>query len=177
MNEEITASVPFDEPTMVAGYRWHRRQHRAQYLLRALLVLAAAFVAFVAVGMIDEQAVAAIPLPFSLGFVVVVAVGAIALRLWLDKRRFVSGVKSSAHFGQTIVYQSDASQMKVTAPNLQSTLAWKAFPKAVETPEGVLLYQQKYLFNWLPKTAFTTESDYARFLGWLSAETKHSKIG
>jgi hypothetical protein len=41
----------------------------------------------------------------------------------------------------------------------------------------VLLYQQKRLFNWLPKTAFNSEADYNRFLDLLAAKTKHSKLG
>ncbi len=55
-------------------------------------------------------------------------------------------------------------------------MQWNVIFESVETPEGILIYPQKNLFYWLPRTAFATESDYTNFRDLIASKTKHSKI-
>ena len=98
------------------------------------------------------------------------------LGLYLERRRFISGLKSSPLLNTELTFKATESGVVVISSHSSSTLNWDLFHKTVGTSDGVLLYQQKYIFNWLPKTAFTSESDYQRFLELAASKTKHSKI-
>ncbi len=63
------------------------------------------------------------------------------------------------------------------APGIESSLSWSQVMETKLTSDGALIYLQRLMFHWLPKTAFTSEADYNRFLGLLTAKTKHAKIG
>lgn len=56
-------------------------------------------------------------------------------------------------------------------------VSWTHVFGTTATPDGVLIYLQKDVLEWLPKTAFTSEADYNRFLDLLAAKTKHIKLG
>lgn len=176
MSDPVTASITFDEPTMLTGFRWHNRVHRTRHWLRLALLLVASSLVVAGLVMSDEKGYAEIPLIYPIVFAVLVAFAANALRRWLERRRFTAGIRSSPLFNEAITYQADPEQIEITAPQFKGTLTWKAFHKSVETPEGLLLYQQRYLFNWLPKAAFSP-ADYSSLFAWAAAKTQHSKIG
>lgn len=170
MNEEITATTTFDVPSMLVAYRWHNRINWLWRFLRLGLI----FLSVAAItAAVDQSQVTTIPpllIPISAG------VGLI-LGLYLEKRRYVSGLKSSPVLDTKLTFKATEDAVVIISSHSSSTLKWDMFHKTVGTPDGVLLYHQKYLFNWLPKTAFSSESDYQRFLELASSKTKHSKIG
>jgi len=45
----------------------------------------------------------------------------------------------------------------------ESTFQWDLIQGVSDTPEGFLLYPQKNLFYWLPKSTFNSEEDIAHF--------------
>ncbi len=67
--------------------------------------------------------------------------------------------------------------MQASLSSGQARFNWEHFKESVSTPDGALIYSAKRAFNWLPKTAFTSEADYNRFLDLLAAKTKHTKLG
>lgn len=100
-----------------------------------------------------------------------------ALGTLLERFVFASTIKSNPLFGQQIVCKANQSGLEIETPVSASTLSWNAFYKTAGTSDGVLMLQQKLLFYWLPKAAFTSESDYRFFLDLLAAKTKHTKLG
>lgn len=48
-------------------------------------------------------------------------------------------------------------------PISAATVRWSLFIKAVESPQGFLLYQSRSFFNWLPSVGFASEADMRRF--------------
>jgi hypothetical protein len=170
MNEEITATTTFDVLSMLVAFRWHKRVNwRQRFTRRGLTVLcAAAFIA--AVDELRTELMAWLVIPASVGIGLIVG-------NYLEKRRFVSGLKSSPLLGSKLICKATEEALQITSPHSDGTLNWDVFHKTVSTPDGTLLYQQKYLFYWLPKTAFASESDYGRFLPLIAAKTKHSKLG
>jgi hypothetical protein len=178
MSEEITASITFNKLTMLSGLRWYNRANRTATLLRIMVLLAGWLMIFSGIFLSfgdrrNELLLAA--------YVVASGIAATALssafRQYVLKRQFISGLKSSPLSDQLITYQVSEPGVDVVSPVSASKLTWNAFHQTLGTPEGVLLYQQKRLFNWLPKTAFNSEADYNRFLDLLAAKTKHSKLG
>ncbi|MBK8094968.1 MAG: YcxB family protein [Verrucomicrobiaceae bacterium] len=171
MSEEITAKVTFDQPTMLAGYRWHVRASWIYRTIRAILLVmvVASMVSFVVTRISPEAR----------GYLVYITIFLIAywpLVLFLQKVLFISNLKSSPLFGTQIACSIADTGLGVDSIAFRGTYFWNAFHKTATTTEGVLLYQQKLLFIWLPKTAFTSEADYTRFLDLLAAKTKHSKL-
>ena len=65
---------------------------------------------------------------------------------------------------------------EVKTGDVNHAISWANVLETVSTPDGVLVYVQKDLFEWLPKAAFASEADYDRFLTLLAAKTKHSVI-
>lgn len=110
-------------------------------------------------------------------YISIIVVAAWALGTLIERFIFASNIKSSPLLRQSIVYKASQSGLQIESPVSTSMLSWNAFHKTAGTLNGVLLFQQKRLFNWLPKTAFTSEADYNRFLDLLAAKTKHSKLG
>lgn len=100
-----------------------------------------------------------------------------ALGTLLERFVFASNIKSNPLFGQQIVCKANQSGLQIETPVSTSTLSWDAFYKTAGTSDGVLMLQQKLIFFWLPKAAFTSESDYSFFLDLLVAKTKHTKLG
>jgi hypothetical protein len=175
MNEEITASYLLTTDAMLPALRWHQ-----QKLLRVLWwpVLGVIMV-FILVGLFQDgfQTKDAI--------MTVVAIPLVLAGLWLWfflMKNFLRSsqsrnIKSAPTYGKMMHWTVTNEALKCNLDNASSTLPWSQVYKSVETPDGVLIYLQKMLFNWLPKTAFTSEADYTRLLELLAAKTKHSRIG
>ena len=79
-------------------------------------------------------------------------------------------------YGKILSFMITDEGLLCTGDSAESFLPWKTVLKSIETPDGSLVYRQTNLFEWLPKTAFTSEADYNRFLDLLAAKTKHSKL-
>lgn len=176
MNEEITASLTYDEQSMSPAFRWHsHRQNRAGLIAGAM--------ALVLFGLLFWAAHSAPP---STGFVItpslVLAPACVVLFVllirWLGPVLFARSIKSSSARGSLLTYRiSEENGVKLTIANGKADYPWGRFLRSLITPEGVLLYTQKAAFNWFPKTAFPTASDYTRFLTLVTAKTKHSQLG
>jgi len=171
MNETITATMTFDAPTMLVARRWHNRANRTRRLIRVALVALVALAVFMSLdgamgGLLTATA-------FALGC----ALLGLAIGHGIERHRFVSGIKSSPLFGAKLSFAADTDGVAVTSPHSNARIGWQLFHKTLATPVGALLYYQKFLFNWLPKAAFASEADYARFLELIAAKTKHTKLG
>ncbi len=175
MTEEITASMTYDAESMAPALRWHHhRLNRVSLkvglaaLVLCVLLYAGAHVVTSQGVLINRPVIMAAP-----AFVVVL----IFLTRWLGPVLFARSVRSSPAHGRPLIYRINEQGVKVSVADGRAEYGWHQFLRSLVTPDGVLLYTQKLAFNWLPKTAFTTETDYARFLGLVTAKTPHSRLG
>lgn len=174
MHEEITASYLFTTEAMMPALRWHQRK------LFGMLWMVAAGVIFVftVVGLYQsgfqtkDLIMTAVLIPLTL----------VGLWLWLFLMKLVlrfiqsRNLKSIPGYGNTISWTVTHEALQSSLASAKSTIPWSQVYKTIETPDGALIYLQKMLFNWLPKTAFNSEGDYGRFLELLTDRTRHSKI-
>ncbi len=79
--------------------------------------------------------------------------------------------------GKQVTWTVTESALKCVMSGADATMDWSVILESVATPEGILIYPQKNLFYWLPRTAFTTESEYIHFRELVASKTKHSKLG
>lgn len=178
MIQGITVTTPFDEATMLVGLRWYNRSSRKLRLLRLGLFFGAGLLIFY--GVLMSVAPAHDTLFHLLLCVVIPASGLAAilfgLRNFVERRQFLAGLKSSPLFDSSVEYYFGEDVVKMTTDHSKSESSWAIYKKSMSTPEGVLMFHQKRLFGWLPKTAFISEADYNRFLDLLAAKTKHTKL-
>lgn len=175
MNEEITASYVLTTDAMLPALRWHQRN-----LFRIVGGVMFGVIAVFMLGALFREG-------FQTQQVIMAAVALLltlpAIWLWFFiMKRFLrmaqaQNIRSMPGYGQRMHWTATDDALKSSLENATSSIPWSQVFKSVETPDGILIYLQKMLFNWLPKTAFTTESDYTRFLGLVAAKTKHSKVG
>lgn len=175
MNEEITASMTYDAKSMTPALRWHN--HRQNRL--SLIIGSIALVLFGLSFRLAHLAPSADGIGSNPVFTIVpgAAVAFVIFLRWLGRFLFARSIQSSPAHGKPLTFHINEDGVKVDVVSASAEYGWGHFLRSLVTPDGVLLYTQKLAFNWLPKHAFPTESDYSRFLALVAAKTKHSQIG
>jgi hypothetical protein len=177
MSDLITASTVIDLPTMLSAYRWHGRRRRWQdwmvWPAAMVLVFFAVYVRSSARG--EPMNVKVLLLACAMVFAFSVAMSFVSLSL--KRRRIERAIKLMPAYEKEIQWALGDSGLEVSTPGAQSTVGWSMIFESVATPQGSLIYTQKDLFLWLPKTAFASDADRQRFLELLKAKTKHSTVG
>lgn len=175
MNEEITASITYDEKSMSPAYRWHsHRQNRAGVIAGVMAVVLFSLLFWAA------HATSASSGPVITPSFVLAPVGVVVLVLlmrWLGPVLFARAIKSSPSHGSLLTYRISETGVRAGLDNTKAEYPWARFQRSIITPDGILLYIRKNAFNWFPKNAFPSASDYTRFLTLVTAKTKHSQIG
>ncbi|MBX2891272.1 MAG: YcxB family protein [Saprospiraceae bacterium] len=101
-------------------------------------------------------------------------VGAVFLAVWYFLFRFMlqRAFKAAKNLHEPIRYIVDETEVRIETANSQATHAWSAFERTSELPEWFLLYQNKIIFNPIPKSAFRTASEMERFRALLKEKVK-----
>lgn len=94
------------------------------------------------------------------------------------------GVRLLFGFNETIVWKINSAGLTADAGTKRVSLTWDEVYGAKKSDAGTLIYPAKTLsgscrstYFWLPRTSFTSESHYDRFLNLFAAKTKHEQIG
>ena len=99
------------------------------------------------------------------------------VRFLKARSNFIKQTKLIPGYGEKLTWTFQSEGYGARIGESRSFVAWTHVSETKLTPDGVLIYPQPGLWEWLPKFAFTSETDYARFLDLLAAKTKHSKLG
>jgi hypothetical protein len=85
--------------------------------------------------------------------------------IWYFTFKFIlrRSFKAATNLHHPIRYIFDEKEVKVETANSQTTHAWSAFTRTVELPEWFLLYQNKIVFNPIPKSAFKSNTEAEQF--------------
>ena len=121
-------------------------------------------------GKIDSQSFA----PFVLVCVFALIQGVRFLSL---RSNFIKQTKLIPGYGEKLMWTFQPEGYSGRIGESRSFVDWNHVSETKFTPDGVLIYPQPGLWEWVPKSAFTSEADYDRFLDLLAAKTKHSKPG
>jgi hypothetical protein len=65
--------------------------------------------------------------------------------------------KAATNLHDAVRYIFEETEVRVEAGEIKTAYQWTDFQKAVEMPEWFLLYQNKSVFNPVPKSAFGSE--------------------
>jgi len=90
---------------------------------------------------------------------------AVFLVIWYFLFQFIlqRAFKAATNLHQPIRYIFDATEVKVESGSSQTVHSWSAFERTVELPEWFLLYQNKIVFNPIPKSTFASMAEMERF--------------
>lgn len=86
-------------------------------------------------------------------------ISSLTLRKFYLRRCLKSGV-ASPFFGQTHQWEFGKSGIKIKAPGKKSQLSWSQIIEFYVPASGLLIYTSPATFFWLPKSGFSTASDY-----------------
>ncbi len=160
--------VLHDETPIVARYRWtadeltrgyeaHQEQQWRRGFRLALIVLPGALA-----GLTWLAAGASLPVFVGLGCAVglYLAFYDRTFLKWRVRRQFRkrtdAGDDTEWRFTPDVIYQATSSS--------RTEQLWNTYSKMVESPSGVLLYPNPTMFHWIPRHAFASDLEYARFL-------------
>lgn len=93
------------------------------------------------------------------------------------KSSFVEQIKAIPGYGEKLDWLFKNDGYEASTGGSQSRVAWSHVAETKATPDGVLIYPQPDLYEWVPRSAFASLPDYTRFLDLLASKTKHSKLG
>jgi hypothetical protein len=169
MNSRIEAESTIDLATMEQGWRWHRRGRatlaRWAPVLGVLLLVCAAVLAAT-----DPQVrpLAAFFLVLGVWYLVR---GAVMLRL------FRRTVRKMPLFGATVRWELDDGRLRMNAAGNRSDTGLASLHLARPTPEGLLLYPQKNLYYWLPRSAFASADGFEAAVAEVKQHARWKEIG
>ena len=177
MSEEITVTQTLTLPDILAGARWHHRRFSwkkwMQWPVAVAIVFAAYYLAKTSNGVKVDMFV------FNISFVcvIILSFGASLIDRSLARKKLGKLIRELPSGQKVLHWKFQKEAVECASEGACSRTEWPVITESVSCPDGALIYRNKICFHWLPKTAFTSEADYNRFLDLLAAKTKHSKLG
>lgn len=170
MSEEITASIIINSKTFSRGVYWSmRRTAWKKWFGRILMCLTVS--SFFLLFWVPRKSNERLPTVVFFG----ACLGALFGRSW-EANKCKRSIDEGPTANQQAIFKFSENGFSVKLKTSDSRADWTSLQDTYSTPDGCLLYPQRNIFFWLPKTAFTSEADYNRFLDLLVANTKHSKL-
>ncbi len=171
MSEEITVSYKPDVTAYEQAYRWACPKLGVRKVVLIFIILSSATWLCFSISEGDVSIRALGPPGLLVGFA-----GRVLVRIRNAKSDFLDRVKQVPGLSEKteMAFKEDGYDSQFGSS--RGFTSWAHIHGTTATPDGVLIYSQKDVFDWIPKTAFTSITDYNRFLDLLAAKTKHSQI-
>jgi hypothetical protein len=170
MSEVITASYRSDADTNLQGLKW--ANYKPVWVWWTVWILIGLF----SIGGLRHFTTKQHPSVQDF----VISLCPIALGVWVvlhqksEEARMVREAQASESVGQLVTWHFSSEGF--TFDEAGQTMPWTSILRSDSSKDGVIIKLRNELSTWLPKTAFTSEAEYSRFLDLLAAKTKHSKL-
>jgi len=151
MMQSATATYIFNERTMRRGRYWH-------WFKKPLLVwlFPIAGLALLAIGFWLNAQNPQIPTAW-----VFPILGTYFLfRYWILGFRFERSIRAHPMYGYEMQWVVDMDGSTSISPNGESRVGWSHLYGVYVVPDGFLIYPQRELWVWVPKTAFKSEEEF-----------------
>lgn len=162
----IRIQTKADKSELLEGRSWHWRKYGllqyCWYVAGAIFSL----VGFAAFGS-DDHLVGAMLIFF--GFYCV-------LRKKILEIQFCRRIKAIPGFGTVTDWEFTEDGISQASELGRVDLSWDAIFETITTPSGILLYQQKHLYYWLPLSGFEEQSQFDTLKSVLEERTKNKTI-
>lgn len=152
MEKPIIIDSIFDGKSHHGAFRQHLH-HRWKWWLRARAFVCIALViigAFIAVKYSGQGK--KLPDFISIAFILLGSVGLIRPMIWqmFAERKF----RKHKAYRTKIRYEFSADGIKMSGNAGKADVPWESFYEVVETPKGLLIYQNKKEYLWIPASDF-----------------------
>ncbi len=91
--------------------------------------------------------------------------------------KFANSVKKMPSFGKKVVWSFSENEFQVKSDLSDSKILYSALFKTVITPAGFLLYPQKEIYHWVPKSCFSDTAAFDKVKEFLEGNTTSKCIG
>ena len=169
MSQTVTAKWVFDEATMSRGRYWHWR--KSPWIWGMTTAVGCILIIPGVLMLLRGTGIQPLPL-----FFIILGMYGIC-RYWIVGIRFRKLIRKNPQFGNTLSMAFSDTGFAGTGKGSEMTSEWSALYETATTPDGFLLYPQKEIFSWVPRSGFASEAD-ARFVAdHLQEKTKNKTIG
>lgn len=157
MDETIYLKYPWKTEDMVTGYKYHRKSANVYRILEIVyIVIGISNIIFGLYGVfVNSDSGSWTSIIFGIFFLFINRIN-----LFFFARNF----KKLNYENKQVEWEISKDQIVHRMINLsESRFQWALIQGVSDTPEGFLLYPQKNMFYWLPKSEFKNEEDIAHF--------------
>lgn len=169
MTPSATASWIFDEATMSRGRYWH--WFKTPWLCYLLPTVGIFFIAASIYIFTQEDDGIATP------WVLLVMGIYLVLRYWIIGIRFRRDIRKNPQFGKEMKWTFMENGFNAHTSRSVIKSDWTGFYQTYVTPDGFLLYPQKGIYYWIPKSAFEAADAAAIVERLLEEKTNAKRIG
>ncbi len=115
--------------------------------------------------------------PHSPAPVVVVLAGLyFILRYWITGLAFRRTLKKHPQFNNTLNWTFNDNGLELQSEHATLKCDWNLYLKTCTVRDGFLLYPQKRMFNWIPRSGFRSVDDARTLEDILARKTRNKKI-
>jgi hypothetical protein len=95
------------------------------------------------------------------------------IQTWQIRRQF----KSRKDQGLTISFEFNDKEIRIQSDQSQGTFPWSQYQAATKSKSGVVLYQDRDNYHWIPASSFPCPEDYQTFLALAKEKVPSFKVG
>ncbi|EDY80438.1 hypothetical protein VDG1235_52 [Verrucomicrobiia bacterium DG1235] len=163
---EIEAKSDTTIPELLEGRNWHWKKHgRLQYWWYVAGVI---FIFFgISFAIIDESVFAVYLFIFGTYCI---------LRKKFLEYRFRKSMGTSPAINKQMVWRFKEDGFTQESELGNSKLKWSSVFQSYSTPIGFLIYPQKNLYYWIPRSGFSSHEDYDEVAKLLHTKTQNRNI-
>ncbi len=165
---KLTATSSFDEDSLARGRYWHWHRNRWQIFVSPILGI---FVATMAIFLFQSSSFLALPL------VLLAMAFSMIFHYWIQGYKFRRSIRRNPQYRCLIHWNFSQEGIERSSKDFNSRFDWPCIYKSYTTPDGFLLHPQKEIYYWIPREAFSPQSDPSALEEWLAESTTNKILG
>lgn len=164
-----SASVTFDEATMSRSRFWHWFKTPWLFWSFPLFGIVIIALSLLILNQPDH--------PIVTPWVMLVCGTWFILRYWMIGFGFRRDIRKNPHYGKDMKWTFTEEGYEVLLQGSETKSDWNGFHECFITPDGFLLYPQKRIYYWIPKSGFSCPEEIGFVEAILRKRTNSKVIG
>lgn len=99
------------------------------------------------------------------------------LRYWIIGISFRRELRKNPHYGKELKWTFTEEGYQISLQGSEAKSDWNGFQECFITPDGLLLYPQKRIYYWIPKSGFACPEEISFVEAIIKERTKSKEIG
>ena len=162
-----SASSKFDIRTMSRGRYWHWRTNPVWWIIFPSMGIAS-----ILFGLYSFPRAHGRPYPV----ILIVAGVYFVSRYWISWFQFRQALKKHPGYNSLLNWTFNEDGVELVSEHAHLKSNWNAYLKTYTVSDGFLLYPQKGIFNWIPRSGFESDQGSRILEDILARKTRNTKI-